>query len=177
MVRMRYCVCLLVIILLLLFRIEALPLNPNMKDKKNRSLSSSSLLALIKDRYVPRREIPGGPRVLGEVVPLNRGPVPPSSPNPITHEPWCHCQPLMRWMVENVQLMHKVLLIFNEHIFCNIFASTAQQQFKVKFFIIIDQFFGAVGSSNSSFIGCSSISKSHVSILSSYMLMYKKRKI
>ena len=85
MERMRYCVCLLVIILLLFFRIEARPLNPNMKDKKNRSLFSSSLLALIKDRYVPREEIPGGPRVLGEVVPLNRGPVPPSAPNPITH--------------------------------------------------------------------------------------------
>ncbi|XP_050278476.1 uncharacterized protein LOC126720043 isoform X2 [Quercus robur] len=106
MERMRSCLCLVVIIMLLflrsearplnpnmkdkknhqsLFRLEARPLNPNMKDRKNRSLSSSSLLAMIKDRYVPKREIPGGPRFLGEVVPLNRGPVAPSAPNPITH--------------------------------------------------------------------------------------------
>lgn len=86
--RMRYCayVCLIVIILLLYFRFEAGPLNPNMKDRKNRSLSSSSLLAMIEDRYVPKREIPGGPRFLHEVVPLNRGPVPPSAPNPIIHD-------------------------------------------------------------------------------------------
>ena len=85
---MRYCayVCLIVIILLLYFRFEAGPLNPNMKDRKNRSLSSSSLLAMIEDRYVPKREIPGGPRFLHEVVPLNKGPVPPSAPNPIIHD-------------------------------------------------------------------------------------------
>ncbi|KAF3963267.1 hypothetical protein CMV_012322 [Castanea mollissima] len=34
------------------FRFEARPLNPNMKDRKNRSLSSSSLLAMIKDRRI-----------------------------------------------------------------------------------------------------------------------------
>nr|POF02807.1 hypothetical protein CFP56_10866 [Quercus suber] len=67
------------------FQIEARPLNPNMKDRKNRYLSSSSLLAMIKDRYVPKREIPGRPRFLGEVDPLHRGLVPPSAPSPITH--------------------------------------------------------------------------------------------
>ncbi|KAL4636661.1 hypothetical protein ACB092_03G025000 [Castanea dentata] len=88
----------------------ARPLNPNMEVEGRKNQSSFS--ALIKDQYVPNKgEIlgPGGPPVLysppshignhemssagpsvhgdDQYVPLKRGPVPPSAPNPTTHGP------------------------------------------------------------------------------------------
>ena len=99
-----------ILILLLFYRSEARPLNPNMEVEGRKNQSSFS--ALIKDQYVPNKgEIlgPGGPPVLysppshignhemstagqrdhgGKYVSLDqKGPVPPSAPNPITHEP------------------------------------------------------------------------------------------
>lgn len=64
-------------------------------------------------------------------------------------------------MEENVQLMHKALLIFNEHTFCNILASTTRQQFKVKFFIIIDQFLVQSYINKFFFFGCSPMEWAH----------------
>ena len=100
------------IVLFLAYRSEARPLNPNMEveRRKKQSLSSSTFEAvLVKEQYVANKgEIPaGGPPVLysppshigkhvmsaaprvhgGEYVSLNKGPVPPSAPNPITHGP------------------------------------------------------------------------------------------
>ncbi|KAL0006238.1 hypothetical protein SO802_013799 [Lithocarpus litseifolius] len=93
-----------------IIRSEARPLNPNMEVEKRKDQSSFS--ALVKDQYVPNKgEILGsggppvlysppshignqemssaGPRVHGDdqYVPLNKGPVPPSTPNPTTHGP------------------------------------------------------------------------------------------
>ena len=55
-----------------------------MKGKKNQTLLS----ILVKDQYEPKGEInPGGPRVhCAVVVPLNKGPVPPSAPSPCTFD-------------------------------------------------------------------------------------------
>ncbi|KAL0006240.1 hypothetical protein SO802_013801 [Lithocarpus litseifolius] len=91
---------------------EARPLNPNMEveGRKKQSLSSSTFEAvLVKEQYVANKgQIPaGGPPVLysppshigkhvmsaaprvhgGEYVSLNKGPVPPSAPDPIRHGP------------------------------------------------------------------------------------------
>ena len=80
------------------------------EGRKRQSLSSSTFEAvLVKEQYVANKgEIPaGGPPVLysppshigkhvmsaaprvhgGEYVSLNKSPVPPSAPNPITHGP------------------------------------------------------------------------------------------
>ena len=100
------CWCFIVLILLLFLRSLARPLNPNMvvQGRKKQSLSSSTFAALLKDQYVHNNgEIPGGPPVLysppqignhevsagpkvhgGEYGPPNKGPVPPSAPNPTT---------------------------------------------------------------------------------------------
>ena len=77
--RLRFFLCVVLIISVLFSRSDACPLNPNMKGKKNQAL-------LFKDQYEPKGEInPGGPRVHGAaVVPLNKGPVPPSAPSPCT---------------------------------------------------------------------------------------------
>ena len=100
------------IVLFLAYRSEARPLNPNMEveGRKKQSLSSSTFEAvLVKKQCVANKgEIPaGGPPVLysppshigkhvmgaaprvhgGEYVSLDKGPVPPSAPNPITHGP------------------------------------------------------------------------------------------
>ena len=77
--RLRFFLCLVLIISVLFSRSEARPLNPNMKGKKNQTL-------FFKDQYEHKGETnPGGPRVHGAVVvPLNKGPVPPSAPSPCT---------------------------------------------------------------------------------------------
>ncbi|XP_050278463.1 uncharacterized protein LOC126720024 [Quercus robur] len=89
---------------------EARPLNPSMEveGRKKQSLSSSTVEALVKEQYVANKgETPGprGPPFLyatpshpgnhemsagqmiqgSEYVPLKKGPVPPSAPNPTTH--------------------------------------------------------------------------------------------
>ena len=91
------------------YRSEARSLNSNMEleGKKKQSLSSSTFAALVKEQYVPNTgETPSppvmyatpphfgnheisaaGPRVHGEYVPLAKGPVPASAPNPVTHGP------------------------------------------------------------------------------------------
>ncbi|KAL0006236.1 hypothetical protein SO802_013797 [Lithocarpus litseifolius] len=89
---------------------EARPLNPSMEVEggKHQSLPSSTVEALVKEQYVANKgETPGprGPPVLYatpphpgnhemsagqmvhgvEYVPLKKGLVPPSAPNPTTH--------------------------------------------------------------------------------------------
>ncbi|KAL4638096.1 hypothetical protein ACB092_03G125600 [Castanea dentata] len=91
---------------------EAQPLNPSMEVEggKKQSLSSSTVEALVKEQYVASKgetRGPRGPPVLyatpphpgnhemsagqmvqgSEYVPLKKGPVPPSAPNPATHGP------------------------------------------------------------------------------------------
>ena len=77
--RLRFFLCVVLIISFLFSRSDARPLNPNMKGKKNQTL-------FFKDQYEHKGETnPGGPRVHGAVVvPLNKGPVPPSAPSPCT---------------------------------------------------------------------------------------------
>ena len=92
------------------YRSKAWPLNPSMEveGRKKQSLSSSTVEALVKEQYVANKgETPGprGPPFLyatpphpgnhemsagqmvqgSEYVPLKKGPVPPSAPNPTTH--------------------------------------------------------------------------------------------
>uniref|UniRef100_A0A7N2L5U6 Uncharacterized protein n=1 Tax=Quercus lobata TaxID=97700 RepID=A0A7N2L5U6_QUELO len=89
---------------------KAWPLNPSMEveGRKKQSLSSSTVEALVKEQYIANKgETPGprGPPFLyatpphpgnhemsagqmvqgSEYVPLKKGPVPPSAPNPTTH--------------------------------------------------------------------------------------------
>ncbi|KAL0006241.1 hypothetical protein SO802_013802 [Lithocarpus litseifolius] len=91
---------------------DARPLNPSMEvdEGKKQSLSSSTFEAPVKERYVAKKgDIPaGGPPAMysppshignhevssagqrvhgGEYVPPDKGPVPPSAANPITHGP------------------------------------------------------------------------------------------
>ncbi|KAL0006245.1 hypothetical protein SO802_013806 [Lithocarpus litseifolius] len=83
--------------------------NPNMEERKNQSLLSSSFAKYVKEQYVANNgEIPGGPTVLhsapspmgnhemsagprvhgdDQCVPPKKGPVPPSAPNPSTQGP------------------------------------------------------------------------------------------
>lgn len=98
-------------ILLLFLRYEAQHPNPNMEERKNQSLLSSSFAKYVKEQYVANNgEIPGGPPVpllhsapspMGNhemsagpgvhgddrYVPLKKAPVPPSAPNPSTQGP------------------------------------------------------------------------------------------
>nr|POE66034.1 hypothetical protein CFP56_28399 [Quercus suber] len=85
---------------------EARPLNPSMEVEGKKNQSSFSVL--VKEKYVANKEeISGGPPVLysppshigthgmsagprvhdGEYVLVDKGPVPPSTPNPTTHDP------------------------------------------------------------------------------------------
>ncbi|KAL0006242.1 hypothetical protein SO802_013803 [Lithocarpus litseifolius] len=88
---------------------EARPLNPNMEMEGRKKQSLSLEAVLVKEQYVANKgEIPAGgspvlysppshigkhvmsaaPRVHGgEYVSLNKGPVPPSAPDPIRHGP------------------------------------------------------------------------------------------
>uniref|UniRef100_A0A2N9JA37 Cupin type-1 domain-containing protein n=1 Tax=Fagus sylvatica TaxID=28930 RepID=A0A2N9JA37_FAGSY len=71
-------VCLIIPILVLCLRTQARPLSPNMEgNKKNQSLYVSAFV-----KVVPRQPLP--PHVHGEVVPLNKGIVPPSAPSSCT---------------------------------------------------------------------------------------------
>ena len=95
--RLRFCVC-LISILVLFLKSHARPLNPNMEEnKKNQSLSMSSLSALVKVPLFPSAPSPwsneignnheilsGSLSVHGEVAPLDKGYVPPSAPSPCT---------------------------------------------------------------------------------------------
>ncbi|GMY21943.1 putative calcium-transporting atpase 7, plasma membrane-type [Fagus crenata] len=90
-----YCVFLIIPILVLCLRTKARPLNPNMEGKKkNQSSFMSSLAKVVPLMPSPptpwsnnignNHEMSDGPSVHGEVFPLNKGPVPPSAPSPIT---------------------------------------------------------------------------------------------
>ncbi len=90
--------CLIVIVILVLFfRSQARPLNnPNMEgNKKSQSLSSLSALVKVVPVDLPSPPSPWSNNhemytssddqsVHGEVVPLDKAPVPPSAPSPCT---------------------------------------------------------------------------------------------
>ena len=85
-------------------RSEARPLNPNMEVEGRKNTSSFS--SLVKDQYVANK-MSAGPRVHGgdQYVPLDKRPVPPSAPNPTSHDairnPW------FIWVVvKNFLLVH-----------------------------------------------------------------------
>ncbi|KAL0006233.1 hypothetical protein SO802_013794 [Lithocarpus litseifolius] len=105
--------CLSLVLLVVLVP-QLLPLNPDVdvERRERQSLPISTFEALVKEQYVAnKREIPvGGPPAMysppshignhemsagqkvhgGEYVPLDKGRVPPSGPNPSTYVPCCH---------------------------------------------------------------------------------------
>ncbi|GMY39602.1 putative calcium-transporting atpase 7, plasma membrane-type [Fagus crenata] len=94
--RLRSCVCLISMLALFLIS-QARPLvNPNMEgNKKNQSVSMSPPLDKVVPVDLPSPPSPwsnnhemntsgDGQSVQGEAVPLDKSPVPPSAPSPIT---------------------------------------------------------------------------------------------